>query len=331
MENSGATHPSYTQEHQFEQAIKHPIANLWQQRNEGYVTTSHKRKSYWCSYTHPEHNKVIVIVNGRIESCWKYQELFYDLFQKGYDIYSFDHQGQGLSERLVKDSDIGHIQEFDDYVADMATLVKSFQIERYKERYLLGHSMGSTISTRYLQTTPEHTFDKVALCAPMYGVNTEWYLKPVALILSQLLTAISTKATYAPGQKEYFQKPFEDNPLTQSNVRYQWFRKLYEEKPELKVGGASTRWVWQGLMAAKQCIQQTRQIQIPLLIVQAGSERIVSNEAQVRFIKKLAKTNPFCQFKIINNAQHEVLFEKDQYRNQTLDAICDFLSAQDKR
>ncbi|MFA0520096.1 alpha/beta hydrolase, partial [Vibrio sp. 10N.222.55.E8] len=93
---------------------------------------------------------------------------------------------------------------------------------------------------------------------------------------------------------------------------------LYEESPSLQVGGASTRWVWQGLMAAKQAIQQTRQIKIPLLLVQAGEENIVNNRAQIKFIHKLKKTNSACQFKAIEGSRHEVLFETDEYRNQIL-------------
>ena len=111
-----------------------------------------------------------------------------------------------------------------------------------------------------------------------------------------------------------------------SNVRYQWFRRLYDESPSLQVGGPSTRWVWQGLMAAKQAIQQTRQIKIPLLLIQAGDEKIVSNSAQVKFISKLKKTNSDCQFKLVEGSRHEVLFEQDEYRNQTLDAINQFFA-----
>ena len=79
-------------------------------------------------------------------------------------------------------------------------------------------------------------------------------------------------------------------------------------------------------MAAKQAIQQTRQIKIPLLLIQAGSEKIVSNDAQLKFINKLKKTNSACQFKTIEGSRHEVLFEKDEYRNQTLDAINQFFA-----
>ncbi|MGR5471309.1 serine aminopeptidase domain-containing protein, partial [Vibrio astriarenae] len=79
--------------------------------------------------------------------------------------------------------------------------------------------------------------------------------------------------------------------------------------------------VWQSLMATKQCILLTRQVKVPVLLMQSGNDRIVSNQAQQRFINKLRKTNPHASLVSIAGAEHEVLFEKDQYRNQALDAM----------
>lgn len=316
---------SYTQENLFEQAIAGPIAALWQQRQEGYFKSSDKTKLYWCKLTDPKHSKAVLLVNGRIESSWKYQELLFDFYRQGYDVYSYDHRGQGLSDRLVQDSDIGHVYEFDDYVRDLANVVQHFALEGYQQRHLVSHSMGGAIATRYLQTYPHHPFDKLVLSAPMFGINLPWYLSPVAIAVSQILTAVYPTPTYAPGHQPYYAKPFEDNPLSQSKARYHWFRQLYADKPELQVGGPSTRWVWQGLMATKQCLQMTRQLKIPVLLLQAGNDRIVSNQAQNQFYKKLCKTNKNSQMITIDGAQHELLFEQDQYRNQALDALFRFL------
>lgn len=323
MKPSSPLHCNYTQEPGFAQAIRRDIAVLWKRRQEGMFRSFDKTKLYWCKLTDPGHSKAILVVNGRIESCWKYQELFYDLFRQGYDIYSFDHRGQGLSQRVTGDPHMGYVGFFSDYVQDMAGLIDFFQLENYENRFLLAHSMGGAVATRYVQTHPQHAFDAMALSAPMFGVNIPWQLRPVALPLTQLLTAISPKPRYAPGHHPYIAKPFDINPLSQSEVRYRWFRQLYEEKPELQLGGPSTRWVWQGLMAAKQCIQLTRQIKIPTLVIQAEKDTIVSNAAQIQFVSKLAKTNPDGKLLVIKGARHELLFEQDHYRNQALDAVLD--------
>ncbi|WP_070962914.1 alpha/beta fold hydrolase [Vibrio sonorensis] len=322
--SSDTVAPSYTQEADFEQVINTKISLFWQEREQGYIKSKDKKQLFWVKMTAKHHTRAIFVVNGRIESCWKYQELFYDLFQQGYDIYSFDHRGQGLSERLIEDKEMGYVDEFDDYVNDMAQMVEHFQLERYQDSYLLAHSMGGTIATRYLQTRSSTPFSAISLSAPMFGVSMPWYFRPVALPLSQIMSALYSQPTYAPGYQAYYPKPFEINPLSQSKARYSWFRDLYEQMPELKIGGPSTHWVWQGLMAAKQCIQLSRQIKIPLLLLQASNEAIVSNEAQSRFIKKLAKTNPNCAMKVISGSKHEVLFEKDVYRNSAIQSTLDF-------
>ncbi|EGU36195.1 lysophospholipase L2 [Vibrio ichthyoenteri ATCC 700023] len=316
----------YTQESHFEQAINNEVAELWHKRNEGFIKSADKRKLFWISLTAEHHSKAIVVVNGRIECTYKYQELFFDLFQQGYNIYAYDHRGQGLSERLIDNPEMGYVGEFDDYVSDLALLVEFFDLSRYQKRFLLGHSMGGNIITRYIQTHSDHPFNAMTVTAPMYGMNIAWYLKPVAMLLSQVLTALRSEPSYAPGQGPYYPKPFEGNLLSQSSVRYHWFRQLYDAKPELKIGGASTRWVWQGLMASKQCLLLTRQIKLPFLLIQAGDDQIVSNAAQIRFIKKLARTNPQCALKIVYHARHELLFEIDEYRNQTLQSTLDFFA-----
>jgi lysophospholipase len=69
----------------------------------------------------------------------------------------------------------------------------------------------------------------------------------------------------------------------------------------------------------------TRHLKTPLLVMQAGDDKIVSNEAQIKLMKKLAKTNTQCAFTIVQGAKHELFFEQDEYRNQALEHTLTFL------
>ncbi|EOW2079109.1 alpha/beta fold hydrolase [Vibrio mimicus] len=317
----------YTQESSLEQALNFEIAQVWHTRHEGTYRSFDKKHIYWCSLKDPSHQKAVVIVNGRIESAWKYQELCYDLFRQGFDVYTYDHRGQGKSDRLTEDRQIGYVDEFQDYVTDLRDLVEHFNLGHYQQRFLLAHSMGGAVATRYIQTNPTHPFDAIALSAPMFGVKMPWYLRPLALLITQLMASLSSKPSYAPGYGPYHPKPFHLNLLTHSEIRYRVFRELYEAHPELQIGGPSYRWVWQSLMATKQCLQLTRQIKIPLLILQAGEEAIVCNRAQNRLLKKLSRTQKCAALHTISGARHELLFERDAYRNQALEQILRFFSA----
>ena len=63
---------------------------------------------------------MIVVCPGRIESYIKYAELAYDLFHLGFDVLIIDHRGQGLSGRMLPDTHRGHVDNFSDYVDDLA-------------------------------------------------------------------------------------------------------------------------------------------------------------------------------------------------------------------
>ncbi len=113
-------------------------------------------------------------------------------------MYSFDHRGQGLSDRLLPDSDMGHVYDFNDYIDDMELVLQQLNLSGYQQRFVISHSMGGAIATRYLQTHPDHNFDGLILSAPMFGINLPWYLSPIAIPVTQILAAVSPQPSYAP-------------------------------------------------------------------------------------------------------------------------------------
>ncbi|HIF9177553.1 TPA: alpha/beta fold hydrolase [Photobacterium damselae] len=308
-----------SQEAQFSQTMQGPVAELWQHRQEGIFHGVDGLRIGWMAMTHTKNDKVIVVVNGRIESYWKYQETIYDLFQQGYDVFSLDHRGQGVSDRLTTIHDLGHIAEFDDYVTDLKTLFDQIITPRgYQQHFMLGHSMGGTISSLFLSRFP-NIIDRAAMTAPMHGIYLDNpVMKKISYPLLRLIDSLQTQPQYTFTQKGYMAKPFIDNPYTHSEVRYQWFRDLYQHKPELQIGGPSSRWVWQGMRASQHCIEQATNIQAPLLIIQAGNDRIVDNDKQQQFLAAMQPGKG--QLITIDGANHELLFESDIYRNQSLNA-----------
>lgn len=305
------------------------LAPFWQSRNEGFIEGQQGKKLYWVSFTRPENNKAILLVNGRIESVYKYQEVFWDLIEQGYDVYSYDHRGQGLSERCCTDQQLGHVEHFDYYIKDLHHVVEAFDLSRYQKRFLVAHSMGGAISTRYLQTHPDHPFDAITLSAPMIGIQMQWYLRLISGPLTKWISSRSPIPDYAPGQKPYYNKPFETNELTHSKLRYQWFRGLYEQQPDIQLGGPSSHWVNQSLLAAKRCSQEAYKLNLPVLLIQASQDTVVDNAAQKRFINKLNKAKPnTAQLEIIQGARHELFFETDELRSQVLNQCMAFFSQQ---
>lgn len=88
---------------------------------------------------------VLLVAHGYGEHSGRYQNLVNALVPKGYAIYALDHRGHGRSEgeRVQVDS-------YQDYLIDLKTFFDLVQAENPGlPVYLLGHSMGASISTAY--------------------------------------------------------------------------------------------------------------------------------------------------------------------------------------
>lgn len=264
----------------------------------------------------PHHKKILVIVPGRTEPAMKYTELFYDLKDSGFDLYIMDHQGQGESERLLRDSHKGHVLHFSDYVDDFEQFMNEVVIHPEKEIYLLAHSMGGAIATKYMNKNPD-VVKKAVLVAPMFEINTKPYSEKVAKYYAKLLVSLGKGNNYAPdwGPWEYI--PFSQNEYTHSEVRYHVERFLFTTFPEVALGGPTARWVYESIKATQNmdCVN----LKTPVLLLQAGLDTVVKPGRQNRFCKR-----EFCTLKTYPYAKHEILMETDAIRNDALKMITSF-------
>ncbi|WP_237156923.1 alpha/beta fold hydrolase [Photobacterium rosenbergii] len=315
-----------TKESVFTELMSHDIHRMWQQRQEHTFNGVNGIPLFGISLCQseapllPQNRYCVVIVNGRNESVWKYQEVMFEYFAHGFDIYTYDHRGQGASGRLADDPELGHVDTFADYVADLDTFIKTIvQPNRYSRCFLLAHSMGGAVSTLYMEQHP-NIFNAAVLNAPMFGIHISSPLRFVAPAVAKLYDLYQSKPDYGLGQKAYHELPFEQNDQCQSQLRYVWAKHLYQTHPELRVGGPSARWIWQAMRAAKQCIQESKNLKTPLLLLQAGNDTIVDNRAHHLFNGNTEQ----CQLKVIESARHELLMEKDELRDQVMGETLSF-------
>ncbi|MCG9737139.1 alpha/beta fold hydrolase [Shewanella insulae] len=293
---------------------------FWQKVEQGYLTTSDGLKLAYCVATHPESTRAIVISSGRVEAYLKYQELIFDLYQLGYSVYALDHRGQGLSARLTDNPHQGHVEKFADYVNDFGHFIDTLVSPKQHDRlFLVGHSMGGTIATLYLQQAPK-VFDAAVLSAPMYGICLPMPKPFVRWLAGHLDNGSNNNPNYVLGGKDYEPVPFEQNDLTHSAKRYQDYRRLYETYPQLQLGSPTNRWLIESLDACEQAIQAAKHSQTPILILQAEEDSIVDNRAQD------AAKGEHCHLYKVVHARHEIFMERDNARDQALGQLADFLS-----
>lgn len=307
---------------------------FWQQlQHAEFCGVSGVRISY-SYYRTPGATSAWVISSGRIESAIKYVEVLYELQQAGYSVFILDHRGQGQSERMLADRQLGYVADFKDYQQDLVTFLQDIVVPSgHQQHLLLAHSMGAAIATALL-TLPEwqnwHKFFHAAvLCSPMFGI----YSSVVPTYLAEHTAAAYCKLAdwltaqqprYFLGQNQYTNKPFLDNELTGSHARYQAFRSCYQSEPRLQLGGVSCHWLYQAIIAMRALRKHVHNCQTPVLMLQAQADRVVANNAQQYWFERLPN-NLVKQRLMLSAAKHELLMEQDHIRHECLDAINHFL------
>ncbi len=294
---------------------------MWSQVTESVIKMGDINLAY-SFIEHPKSQKAIVISNGRIESYLKYQELIFDLYRQGYSIFTLDHRGQGLSSRTTQNPQQGHIDRFETYINDFAHFIDMVvKPKNYHDLFLVAHSMGSTIGTLYMDKHPE-TFKAAAFSAPMYGIKLPVGSRFIHWLAQLLDTTDSNKEPdYVLGGSDYKDVKFAKNDLTHCQLRYENYKKLYQQHPELQVGSPTNRWLHESIDAGERAILAAQQSPVPILILQADEDTVVDNLAQSRAVGGL------CQLINIPHARHEVFMEKDESRNFAIDALLKFLAS----
>ena len=295
------------------------IEDLYESGLEGTFKGKADVPIYYRIFKHPEPEKgAILISTGRTEAALKYKEVIFDLFNNGYSVYIHDHRGQGLSGRMADDPELGYIDTFQFYVDDMKHFYDEFlAINDHQKVYLLAHSMGGAIGMTYLEQYPDD-FDAAVFSSPMLGLN------PPICLLAKILKGKEPK--FGPGQSGYEDDSasFHDNSVTGSEIRYHRMIAAYDRVPQARLGGASTLWVYRSCRQFKYMFDHIEDIETPFLLFSAENETVVDPDAHVEFTENAGMLNKEYEAYLVENAQHEVLMEKDRQRTAVMNAALEF-------
>lgn len=306
-------------EEDFEKNWKEKVHPHFQEMGRGEFTNAQGMRINYFYRIKESNKKTLIIVPGRTEPALKYAELIYDLKNSGYDFFVIDHQGQGESERLLRDSHKGHVLNFNDYVNDFNQFYSIIRkIKNNPKTHLIAHSMGGAIAVKFMSQS-QWAIEKAVLIAPMMKLNTPPYPETVARIFAKLLVKVGKGETYAPDYGPYIPEEdiFETNPYTSSEGRFNIAKYIFTNWPHLTVGGPTARWVHESLKATKNIHKLPFGTKV--LLFQAGKDEIVKNSRQTVFCRDL------CKLISIPEAKHEILVERDEIRNPAMDQIKSFL------
>lgn len=132
----------------------------------------------------PEQPKaVVLVVHGFGEHSGRYGYLVPPLTAAGYAVYALDHRGHGRSPGKR-----GHIDSFDDYLADVGALAAFAQAASPGLPVVVfGHSLGGLIALLYALRFPSGLAGVIA-SAPLL---TKPNVSPMLLTVAQLLSRVA--------------------------------------------------------------------------------------------------------------------------------------------
>ncbi|WP_171022297.1 alpha/beta fold hydrolase [Thalassotalea litorea] len=326
---------SWSLEQQLTENIDGVIRERFSQGQQAVLHRNNAPDLHYYRLINDPKNPCIVISPGRGEGYLKYQELVFDVTNNGFNVAIIDHRGQGLSDREQSERHRGYVQSFDHYVDDLHHVVRS-EIAPFCQgpMFLLGHSMGGTIASLYVQKYPEH-FRAMALSAPMFALDKgnlpRWLATSMVSMGSGINHLFSDQAWYFFGHGPYKNKTFADNDLMHSKIRYQIFRQTWEQHPKVQLGGVTFSWLNAALDGMDKTFAQLSQHKTPTLMLQAEQDTVVDNQGQNEFCRQLQSLgNITCEQEapvVITGAKHEILFESDPMRQYALTQVFDFYNA----
>jgi lysophospholipase len=142
--------------------------------------------------------------------------------------------------------------------------------------------------------------------------------------LTGLLYYLGLGSRYSGGGPRKQQpQPFSTNTLTTDHARYDRNQAIYREHPELALGGPTVAWIRAVCMASDRLQDPDflARIHIPLLVIAAGADEVVSTLATERLASRIRSGSNVT----IDGARHELLQEADLYREQVLAAFDAFV------
>ncbi len=285
------------------------------------------RLAHWLPAAAPR--ATVLLLHGRTEFNEKYEETAGDLIARGFDVWSFDWRGQGLSTRFLDDRQKGHVDDYDVLVEDLRAVIDHVRrVEGtgggQRPLVLLAHSMGGLVAMRYLVSGTTDAA-AVVLSAPLLGIGPgqfpTWLVKALARLavwFGQGDGFAVTQRPWRPGADS-----FEGNAVTTDRDRHAIHQKWFRDKPELILGGVTWGWLDATIRTCAALFRpgEATKVAVPMLFGMASDDIVVSRSA----IARMAALVPGAALKTYAGARHELLMERDEVRDAFLADIDAFL------
>ncbi len=234
----------------------------------------------------------IGLIHGFAEHCGRYDGLAGALADAGWAVAAMDYRGHGQSGGRR-----AHVDRFDEYLDDCHAFLDEMAADGLAEQpILLGHSQGGLIAVRLAESAPER-LSRLVLSSPFIGLAMPvpapkaWVGRLVARWLPTLSLATGLDPAWLTHEQGIFDA-YSADPLVSHRATARWFTEV-------------TR-------AQQLALQAADQIELPLLVLQAGDDRLASPEATREFFRAAGSADK--QLEVYEGLYHELFNETERER-----------------
>ena len=268
----------------------------------------------------------VLFMTGRADFYEKYLETFHDFRGAGWNVTSPDWRGQGLSGRCGPHRHVGHIHDFSVWINDLAAFFEEWKSNHPGPHVVIGHSMGGHLVMRALAEQSVHP-DAVILSAPMLapagGGMPPWAAQLAAKVMCWVGRSSSRawKPVENPLEPDMQRLRLLTHDVERYADEYFWFR----ERPDVRLGPASWRWVERAYASARKLLGRPLdfcKVKTPVLLLATSADELVDNAA-IEYAHQLL---PNSRLKLFGEeCAHEIYREEDAVRNEALRTSLAFL------
>ncbi len=242
---------------------------------------------------------VVQIVHGFAEHGGRYLNVTNELVPRGYVIYADDHRGHGKSEGVQL-----YVKKFQNFIEDEKKL---FDLISEKEpdlpHFILGHSMGSTISELFAVAYPEKIKGLVLGGVAIQVASIRGIRKGLVKFLSLVAPKMRMTVDLAPhlSHDPEVVKAYREDPL------------VYK-RPTMKLASEFAN----GVAKARKVLGQ---IKIPTLVQSGSEDKEMLGAAKFKDLLTMDDKT----IKIYDGLYHEVYNEVEKDRKIVLKDLGDWL------
>ncbi len=202
----------------------------------------------------------LVVVHGGGEHSGRYAQTAQVLNREGIAVHAFDLRGHGRSPGIR-----GHVGRFNEHLGDLAAFLRSVrEPSSAGVPVLFGHSLGGLIAARFAAEQPG-TVRGLICSSPLWGLalTVPWWKHALAYALSPVWPSLTLNRpkidAEALSHDPDAQAEYLNDPLIHTKASLRFYVELRRQFARLPA-----------------CV---RQLRLPVLVLQAGADCVVSVEA----------------------------------------------------